>query len=161
MSIRLFRIFSYKATILAKGSYQELQVSGIDFTKLQIGLLEDEQKRTFESDIESNLTNTNSLNSCLSICGSNESVLSCVNESKKNSSVKCIGIQQNEEPETRSSGNVSKSIYVSYFSASGNIYEVFLLFIMCLITQILISGGEYWITYWYCALFFYWHMILY
>lgn len=158
-------IFSYKGTILAEGSYQELQVSGVDFTKLQIELSDDEQIRTVESDIESNkIINTNSSNAnpCLSIRGSKESILSCVDESKIiNGSLNSVDEKPNEEPETRSSGNMSKSIYVSYFSASGNMYQVFISFVMYLITQILISGGEYWITYWYCAFFISWHIIVF
>lgn len=143
--------FSHKTTILAEGSYRELQVSGIDFTKLQIGPSEDEQNKTVESDVESTETNNKSLNvnPCLSIRGSDESILSCVDESKVNGSVN--GVDEKPIEETRSSGNVSKSIYLSYFSASGNMYEVFLLLVMYLITQTFITGGEYWITYWYFA----------
>jgi ATP-binding cassette subfamily C (CFTR/MRP) protein 4 len=65
------------------------------------------------------------------------------------------GIQ--EEPieiaETRSSGNISLTVYSSYFSAGGNICKITFLLFMCVFTQVLASGGDYWITFWYFILF--------
>jgi ATP-binding cassette subfamily C (CFTR/MRP) protein 4 len=64
------------------------------------------------------------------------------------------GIQEEpiEVAETRSSGNISFTVYSSYYSAGGNVFiKTFLLFIY-IFTQILITGEECWITFWYCLI---------
>lgn len=54
-----------------------------------------------------------------------------------------------EEAETRTSGNVSRSVYESYYSAGGSTFKLIFFIFICVITQILASGGDFWITYWY------------
>lgn len=54
-----------------------------------------------------------------------------------------------EIEETRSSGNIAWSVYSSYFSAGGNSLKMFLFVFICIFSQMLTSGGEYWITVWY------------
>lgn len=54
-----------------------------------------------------------------------------------------------EISETCSSGDVSISVYSSYFSAGGNTKTLVLLLFLCIFTQVLASGGDYWISYWY------------
>lgn len=56
-----------------------------------------------------------------------------------------------EIAETRSSGNISLTVYSSYFSAGGNTCKISFLLFMCIFTQVLASGGDYWITFWYCV----------
>lgn len=75
-----------------------------------------------------------------------QSVASSIDESK-------LGTQEEpiEVAETRSSGNISLTVYSSYFSAGGNACKISFLLFMCVFTQVLASGGDYWITYWYCA----------
>ncbi|XP_025405942.1 probable multidrug resistance-associated protein lethal(2)03659 isoform X3 [Sipha flava] len=137
-------ILMENAKILAEGSYKELQVSGLDFTKL----LGSSVEIAVVSDNESlNYTSTSSLNphSLLSRQVSVQSVASSNDDPKQFS-----GIQ--EEPieiaETRSSGNISLTVYSSYFSAGGNICKITFLLFMCVFTQVLASGGDYWITFW-------------
>lgn len=74
--------------------------------------------------------------------GSNESLPSCIDESKLNET-------QKEVAEIRSSGNISKSVYTSYLSAVGSNCNVFLFFFMFTLTQLLTSGEDYWISFWY------------
>lgn len=75
-----------------------------------------------------------------------QSVASSVEETK------FIGVQEEpiEVAETRSSGNISLVVYSSYFSAGGSVCKISFLLFMCVFTQVLASGGDYWITYWYC-----------
>lgn len=103
------------------------------------------------SDIESNskLPITHALNphTILSRQVSIQSVASSVEETKF--------VKVQEEPievaETRSSGSISLTVYSSYFSAGGNVCKISFLLFMCVFTQVLASGGDYWITYWYCV----------
>lgn len=53
-----------------------------------------------------------------------------------------------EASETRTSGSVSNSVYSSYFLAGGSGYKILFFFIICISTQLLVSGGDFWITYW-------------
>lgn len=103
------------------------------------------------SDSESNsrLASTHSLNphSILSRQLSVQSISSSIDDNKPS--------EPQEEPieiaETRSSGNISLTVYSSYFSAGGNVCKISFLLFMCIFTQVLASGGDYWITFWYCV----------
>jgi len=53
-----------------------------------------------------------------------------------------------EVAEIRSSGKVSRSIYSSYISAGGNIFKISFLLFICVFTQMIGTGGDYWISYW-------------
>jgi ATP-binding cassette subfamily C (CFTR/MRP) protein 4 len=136
-------ILMENANILAEGSYQELQASGLDFTKLLGSLVETTVVSDNESNSKYESTHTLSPRTILSRQVSIQSVASSIDESK-------LGAQ--EEPieiaETRSSGNISLTVYSSYFSAGGNACKISFLLFMCVFTQILASGGDYWITYW-------------
>lgn len=74
-----------------------------------------------------------------------QSVASSIEENKHS------GVQEEpiEVAETRSSGDISLTVYSSYFSAGGNVCKITFLLLMCVFTQALASGGDYWITYWY------------
>lgn len=85
------------------------------------------------------------INPSTSVHSSNESISSSVDEVKVN------GVIENprEKPEMRSTGRVSKTVYLSYLSAGGNNFKVYLLFFMYFLAQILNIGGSYWISIWY------------
>jgi len=50
--------------------------------------------------------------------------------------------------ETHSTGNVAFSVYFTYIFAGGHFCKVLGLFLICILTQVLSSGADYWITYW-------------
>ncbi|XP_026807199.1 probable multidrug resistance-associated protein lethal(2)03659 isoform X1 [Rhopalosiphum maidis] len=131
------------ANILAEGSYQELQASGLDFTKLLGSLVDTTVVSDNESSSKYASTHTLSPRTILSRQVSIQSVASSIDESK-------LGTQEEpiEVAETRSSGNISLTVYSSYFSAGGNVCKISFLLFMCVFTQVLASGGDYWITYW-------------
>lgn len=54
-----------------------------------------------------------------------------------------------EVAETRTSGNVSRSVYSSYYSAGGSTFKLIFFIFISVITQVLSSGGDFWMTYWY------------
>lgn len=135
---------------MAEGTYKELQDSGLDFTKLLGSSVE---ATTITSDNESNskYASTNNLDphTILSRQISIQSVASSIDDTK-------LGGSQDkpiEVEETRSSGDISLTVYSSYFSAGGNMYKISFLLFMCVFTQTLASGGDYWITFWYYAIF--------
>jgi len=142
MKLYFISIFYSQANILAEGSYQELQSSGLDFTKL----LRSSEETTIDNDVDTKNKINNSLEqlSDLSRQGSIRSVASSVGENELNRAQE----EPTEVAETRSSGNVSRSVYLSYMSAGGNIFKISFLLFMCIFTQFLGTGGDYWISYW-------------
>eukprot|EP00102_Acyrthosiphon_pisum_P018651 XP_016655861.1 PREDICTED: probable multidrug resistance-associated protein lethal(2)03659 isoform X2 [Acyrthosiphon pisum] len=130
------------ANILAEGSYQELQSSGLDFTKL----LRSSEETTTDSEINIKNATSNSLeqHSELSRQGSIKSVASSVDEDTLNGAQ----TELTEAAETRSSRNVSRTVYLSYISAGGNIFKISFLLFLCIFTQVLATGVDYWISYW-------------
>lgn len=78
----------------------------------------------------------------LSPQGSNETTP--IDEKKFNENLE----NPKEVSEIRSSGNISNSIYLSYFAAGGSWCKIFFFFFMFFLTQILVTGGDYWISYW-------------
>lgn len=136
---------SIQATILAEGSFSDLQKSALDFTKL-LGSSVDTSTVVSDNESSAVYSSTDALDprSILSRQVSVQSVASSTEETK------LIGTQEEpiEVAETRSSGNISLTVYSSYFSAGGNVCKVSFLLFMCVFTQALASGGDYWITYW-------------
>lgn len=129
---------------MVEGSYQEVQASGIDFSKL----LELSNDKIMWSDVETNSTITKEdvdENSSTSVHSSNESISSSVDGIKMNGVLE----KPSEKPEMRSFGRVSKTVYLSYLSASGSNFKVLLLFLVYLFIQILNISGSYWISTWY------------
>jgi len=57
-------------------------------------------------------------------------------------------VEPNGIIESRSSGNISYAVYLSYFLASGNKCKILFFIFICIITQVLTSAGDFWITYW-------------
>lgn len=129
---------------MAEGSYQELQATGLDFTKLLESSQETEimsenecsSKDAIPSDFKQRLT----MNRQMSV----QSIASSIGDTKFNE------IQENpvQVAESRSSGNVSQIVYSSYFSAGGSCCTILFFILMCVATQILTSGSDYWITFW-------------
>lgn len=60
-----------------------------------------------------------------------------------------VQVEPVEVAETRTSGNVSRSVYASYYSSGGSTFKLIFFIFICVITQIFSSGGDFWITYWY------------
>ncbi|XP_026805619.1 probable multidrug resistance-associated protein lethal(2)03659 isoform X1 [Rhopalosiphum maidis] len=130
------------ANILAEGSYQELQSSGLDFTKLLKS--SDETADSEIDDTKATINNSVEQLSSLSRQGSIGSISSSIDDDKLNET----RAEPIEVAETRSFGNVSRSIYLSYISAGGNAFTIAFLLFICIFTQILGTGGDYWISYW-------------
>jgi len=63
-------------------------------------------------------------------------------------------LKPTEVAETRTLGNISHTVYMSYFSAGGRKCKILSFILVCIFTQVLSSFGDSWISYWYltCAM---------
>ncbi|XP_026808487.1 probable multidrug resistance-associated protein lethal(2)03659 isoform X2 [Rhopalosiphum maidis] len=133
------------AKVTVEGSYQELQRSGLDFIKLlgsstETAVLTENECNNEKSNIESSeLYSANT---------AQKSSVSIVASSVKETEINDVDAGPVNMAETRSSGNVGFSIYWSYILASGHFCKVLSLLSVCIFTQVIASGSDYWITYW-------------
>jgi ATP-binding cassette subfamily C (CFTR/MRP) protein 4 len=56
--------------------------------------------------------------------------------------------QEIREEEDRAVGNVSWSVYGTYFRAGANVCLLLLLFLMYVITQAMYNGADWWLSVW-------------
>lgn len=135
-------VFVFQSKILAQGSYQQLQSSGFDFVKL----LGSSDETSVDSVPEANIAN-NGASPILSL-------RQCSNEKIKKPVEEEIGLGKSlerpdeEESEQHFLGENSSYVYVSYVSAADSTFRVLSMFFMCIVSQVLLTGTDYWITYW-------------
>lgn len=131
--------------MLKEGSFQELQETNIDF--IQILGLPTETEVT--SDIKSNIENVSvdSLDKS-SFRIRKESILSTTS-SIQEISTNVYQTEPIETAETRSAGIIGFHVYRSYFLAGGHYLKIGILLMVCILTQVLSSGADYWISFWY------------
>lgn len=132
---------SYKANILFEGSYKDIISTNIDFVSF-LKSSEDIIMKNFTEEMNRN-NNDPYTNANMNAYGSKESITSSIDLN-----VNDVTTEPYEEPEFRASGNVSKRVYFSYFSAGGSTFKVLLLFSIYFITRALYIGGDYWISIW-------------
>lgn len=136
---------------MAEGSYRELQRSGFDLRKFlgPSGDHNESSKPDTESmNSENEITSNNSSNR-LQIPSRRGSVQSgCSTTGENGRSPKGDRKGPVEVAETRSSGNVKKTVYFAYIRAGGNVFKISFLTIVCIVTQVLVTGADYWISYW-------------
>jgi len=137
----------FQGNILIEGSYQDLQKSNLDFTKM-LGSPALVSTASFNENISKN-TSANNHEIAYSRQTSIQSITSSIEDVQFSESQE----KPAEESETRTSGSVSKNVYSSYFLAGGSSCKIFFFFIICILTQVLASGGDFWMTYWYKNVF--------
>lgn len=126
-----------------EGTYDELRVSNLSFTNTfpstEIETIEYPEKEFDTSDEKTE--------SCPVSNGPEpiERVESSFDE-KKNGETRSAPV---ETAETRGSGHISKTIYWLYISAGGTNCKILFFIVTCIFTQILVSGGDLWMSYWY------------
>lgn len=69
--------------------------------------------------------------------------------SDKNNDLNGIKNELMEEVKTQYSEKVSRNVYLSYILAGGNACQILFLILVCILTEILGTGGDWWISYWY------------
>ncbi|XP_046392416.1 ATP-binding cassette sub-family C member 4-like [Ischnura elegans] len=117
--------------IVAQGTFDELQSSGLDFVKLL----------SSEEDDEDNVENDK-----ISIGSRHSSVQSLRSRSES------VEAEQAEEQqmvdEIRSKGSVGSTVYRKYFASGGNYCTITFMFSLFLLSQLVSSGCDYWVTFW-------------
>lgn len=113
-------VFLDNGIIRAQGTFEELQKSGFDFTKL-LATTPDEDKKEDESELKRQ--------------GSIKSI----------SSIEDAPLQMEEH---KSVGSVGAKIYNAYFKAGGSCCFIFVLFALFFLAQVLGSGADYFLSYW-------------
>ncbi|KAK2715107.1 hypothetical protein QYM36_009933, partial [Artemia franciscana] len=144
------------------GTYSEMSNSGIDLGQF----LENKEAEEEDSEIETEDMNMfsddtyssvgkhslRSLSGSISSQGMNSAKFAKNGSLIRNGSVKSVSDKQKDEPiviqEMRTRGNITMATYKNYFLAGGGWIVMVLLVICNLITQVLFSGSEYWLTYW-------------
>jgi len=128
-----------------EGTYQELQNSGLDFTKLlgsptETAISTEKECNNTKSSVESSESHSAHI--------AQKSSVSIVTSYVKETEINEVQARPFDMAETRSSGNIGFSIYSSYVFAGGHFCKVLCLLSACIFTQILASGSDFWITYW-------------
>lgn len=131
--------FFYQANISTKGSYQEIQASGFDFAKL-LGSLKAKSNEP-NNDV---LNRNHKIFNSISTPGSGQINLSKIVEMKQNGAL----TEPNGKTKLRSSVHALNRLYISYFSATGSIWNIILFLFMFIFTQVLMTGGDYWLNFW-------------
>ncbi|XP_054270037.1 probable multidrug resistance-associated protein lethal(2)03659 [Macrosteles quadrilineatus] len=118
-------------SIDSEGTYQELQGRNLEFLRLS----NSEEEANEEGNQNRNLYKRHaSIQSVRSVASSMED-----------------GKIQDEPPEIaemRSKGTVSGRVYKTYMKSGGNCCMLMFFLATAVLTQLLASGGDYWITYW-------------
>lgn len=123
-----------------KGTYNEMQASNLDFAKSFLLMNEVENSK---NDLDSNNTDQKIH------LERQASIISVTPAANGKSKYFKDSLNPIEEGESRSSGNVSLSVYLSYILAGGGNLKIMFFVLISLLTQVSISGGDLWITYWY------------
>lgn len=125
----------------AVGSYESLRETGLDFAKLLADPTVDEK------DDATALHRSRS--------GSR------LNRQSSTSSSTSLEDKPGENPlqveEKRSDGSISMSLYSKYFKAGGGFCFFYIMVIFCVTAQMLASGGDFFLSYWYVHDRFYGH----
>lgn len=148
--------------MLAEGSCNELQTSGLDFAKflgssspgtietetanddpalLPVGEVKTEEPTT-NGDDNTLKKPRKPLSGSISsdVIASSSSVEDETDDGKKTEPVVAA--------ETCSTGNVALNVYVSYIFSGGRYFKVLALLLVCVLTQLLASGADIWIRVW-------------
>ncbi|XP_055540970.1 probable multidrug resistance-associated protein lethal(2)03659 isoform X2 [Wyeomyia smithii] len=133
--------------ILMQGTYEELSKSNLDFGKL-LGSTEAKKETPDEEEIEDIMdeeipfidgvrsSNNKLLKSSSSIPGPS-SLASSVSEN--------LGRTVAED---QAEGSLPLKVWTTYFLAGGNAYLLLFTFITLVFTQVVVSGSDYFVTYW-------------
>ncbi|KMQ90611.1 multidrug resistance-associated protein, partial [Lasius niger] len=118
--------------IQAEGTYDELGSMGVDFGRLlENKTEEDEKPRPPSAPISRSNSRTGSITSLSSYMTIDTSI-----------------VDPDEVAEMRSTGNVAGKVYADYFRAGGNWCVIFIVTMLCILSQLAASGGDFFIARW-------------
>lgn len=114
------------------GTYDSLRETGLDFAKL----LADENKDEQENDGSMQKSRSNSKLNRRSSESSNTSLDDKGNENAM------------QVEEKSAEGAIGMSLYSRYFKAGGGFCFFYIMIVFCLMSQLLASGGDYFVSFW-------------
>lgn len=138
--------FFYQAKVIAEGSYQQLQTSGLNITKF-LGP-SSKNLKSIDHGHGNDCANDGAPGLVQRSVSCAKKQIACVESSAKETNNNRPGAQPVQEAETHSYRNVGVNVYLSYIFAGGHHYKILGLIFVCVLTQVLASGGDYWISYW-------------
>jgi len=116
----------------------------LDFAKL-LGSSDDTEINEPDNDTNNSLN----VNLVSNLLGSNKSISSSHNDVNIN---EVLAVKSKNVNKSRSSGRVSINVYLSYLSANGSVLKIFFVFFCFILIQVLTTGGDYWISFWYARI---------
>ncbi|KAM6893207.1 ATP-binding cassette sub-family C member 4 [Lycodopsis pacificus] len=119
--------------MVAKGTYTELQQSGLDFTSL---LKEEEEEQPLSQDL---LIRTRTL--------SQNSQTSSIQSVKDGDQLPAETVQTVAE-ESSAQGNIGASLYVKYLKAGASVVVLLIVILMNLLAQVSYIMQDWWLAYW-------------
>ncbi|XP_017043983.2 probable multidrug resistance-associated protein lethal(2)03659 [Drosophila ficusphila] len=133
-----------KGKITAIGTYEEMLKSGQDFAKLLAKETQEKEESDQEQDNAAGDAKMDKSN-----YSRQSSRLSRLSVSSMDSGTDSV-LEDDRQPvqESRSKGRIGLGMYGKYFSAGSGWFLVILVAFFCLGTQILASGGDYFLSYW-------------
>ncbi|KAG5343188.1 L259 protein, partial [Acromyrmex charruanus] len=120
-------------TIQAEGTYDELGSMGVDFGRLLENQTKTDEKSSHSPSAP--VSRSNSRNASISSLSS-----FMTNDTSKQ--------EPEEVAEMRTVGTVSGEIYTSYLRAGGNWCVIFIVTMLCILTQLAASGGDFFLAQW-------------
>ncbi|XP_029980719.1 multidrug resistance-associated protein 4-like isoform X2 [Sphaeramia orbicularis] len=131
--------------MVVRGTYTELQSSGLDFTSLLKEEENHEEERQLMTPISgmvsrcSHTVSDNSMSSMSSLSSSRHSLM-------EGTEPLALVVQPMEE--NRSEGNISLRMYVKYFRAGANFLVLFILILLNALAHITFILQDWWLAYW-------------
>lgn len=131
--------------MLANGSHQELQTSGLDFTEFLGTPAEKAILPGSDDEIDELADDEISEKSVRNRKGSDTTSVSSMAGEKN-----VVVVKPEDVPvaETHFNGKVGYKIYWSYIMAGGHYCKIIGLLLVCVLAQVVGSGGDYWISRW-------------
>lgn len=140
--------------MLMEGTYNEIQASDLDFENFLLSSVDISNNAV---DDESSDKNNGNCNVDPKFVVDRQASVRSITSSKNGQSKLSDDYQKpTEVAESRSSGNVSFSVYLTYLFAGGRKYKIIFFIFICILTQVLLSSGDLWITFWYYSATFLW-----
>lgn len=126
-----------------EGTYDVIQASNLDFAKSLLS-------STKVSNVAQGCNNITDYNYTdpKTIMKRRASIISVTSVNGKSKDCK-DPLEPIEVEESCSSGNIPLSVYLSYLFAGGRKFKIIFFISISILTQVFISGGDLWITYWY------------
>lgn len=128
----------FKGKIEIQGHPADLANSGVDFA----AFLQLDQTNTDEDNTNEHPSRIGSLASMISAKSLEEGL--DANEATE----KTKSVEQLQQLELSSKGKVKGSVFAMYLRSGSNAFVLFIIILLFLMTQLMASGADYWVSYW-------------